>query len=33
VNRLTPIAGKDPGTLGAIKSAMYGTIAALLSGD
>lgn len=33
VSRLTPIAGKDPGTLGAIKSAMFGTVAALLSGD
>lgn len=33
VNHLTPLAGKDPGTLGAIKNAMYGTVAALLSGD
>lgn len=33
VNRLTHLAGKDPGTLGAIKSEICGTVAALLSGD
>ena len=30
INRLTPIAGKDPGTLGAIKNTMYATAATAL---
>ena len=31
VNRLSPIVGKDPGTVGAIKNTMYGHVTALLT--